>query len=158
MKRGLSGLLILTLLCAGVPTSTAAGGDPDANRVAGAAFLLENKGKPGVVTTDSGLQYLILVAGAGPRPTPTSTVTVHYRGTLVDGTEFDSSYSQGESASFPLDQVIPGWTEALQLMSVGSIYRLFIPPELAYGERGAGLMIGPNAMLLFEIELLATEP
>ena len=85
-------------------------------------------------------------------------MTVHYRGTLIDGTEFDSSYSRGESASFPLDQVIPGWTEALQLMSVGSTYRLFIPPELAYGERGAGLMIGPNATLLFEVELLATEP
>ena len=83
---------------------------------------------------------------------------MHYRGTLVDGTEFDSSHSRGEPASFPLDAVIPGWTEALQLMPVGSTYRLFIPPELAYGEKGAGLMIGPDATLLFEVELLAIEP
>ena len=158
MKHALPGLLLLALLCTGIPVSTAAGGDPDANRAAGATFLAENKSKPGVVTTDSGLQYFVLVAGSGPRPKPTDNVTVHYRGTLIDGTEFDSSYSRGESASFPLDQVIPGWTEALQLMSVGSTYRLFIPPELAYGERGAGLMIGPNATLLFEVELLATEP
>jgi FKBP-type peptidyl-prolyl cis-trans isomerase len=158
MKRALSGLVFPVLWLLGASAATASGGSPDANSEAGSAFLAENKGKPGVVTTDSGLQYLVLAAGTGPRPTPTDRVTVHYRGTLLDGTEFDSSHSRGEPASFPLDQVIPGWVEALQLMPVGSSYRLFIPAELAYGERGSGLMIGPQATLIFEVELLGIEP
>lgn len=121
----------------------------------GEAFLSENKGKEGVVTLPSGLQYKILTKGKGGRPKATDTVTTHYRGTLVDGTEFDSSYSRNEPTSFPVGGVIAGWTEALQLMPVGSKWRLFVPPSLAYGERGAGQMIGPNATLIFEVELLS---
>lgn len=126
----------------------------DRNLAAGEAFLEENERSEGVVTTASGLQYLVLHEGDGPRPKASDSVTVHYRGTLIDGMEFDSSYQRDEPASFPLQGVIPGWSEALQLMRVGSRYRLFIPPHLAYGERGAGLMIGPNATLIFEVELL----
>lgn len=158
MGRALVVALLVSLRCLWSAPPCSAGGSPEANRAAGAAFLEENKGKPGVVATASGLQYLVVVAGSGPRPRPTDEVTVHYRGTLVDGTEFDSSHARGEPASFRLDAVIPGWVEALQLMPVGSVYRLFIPPELAYGEKGAGLMIGPEATLLFEVELLATAP
>ncbi len=120
----------------------------------GTSFLTENKKKKGVVTTASGLQYIVLRQGDGPKPKLTDQVTVNYRGTLLDGTEFDSSYKRGEPATFPLKGVIPGWTEALQLMNVGSKYRLFIPPNLAYGESGAGNVIGPNATLIFEVELL----
>ncbi|MBN1423462.1 FKBP-type peptidyl-prolyl cis-trans isomerase [Candidatus Fermentibacteria bacterium] len=123
----------------------------------GTAFLEANKGAEGVITTASGLQYLVVTEGAGPRPTDKSTVKVHYRGTLIDGTEFDSSHSRGEPATFRVGGVIPGWVEALQLMPVGSTYRLFIPPHLAYGERGAGSQIGPNATLVFEVELLSIE-
>ena len=119
---------------------------------------MDNKNSSGVITTDSGLQYLVLVAGTGPKPQKSDSVTVHYRGTLIDGTEFDNSHTRGEPASFPLAEVIPGWAEALQLMPVGSTYRLFIPPELAYGAQGAGLMIGPNQTLLFDVELIAVEP
>lgn len=157
MRRTLTASLLLLMLSAAISRLNAAGGDPDANSAAGKAFLAENRGKPGVTTTASGLQYLVLVAGSGPAPTRADRVTVHYRGTLIDGTEFDGAYGE-ESASFGLEEVIPGWAEALQLMPVGSTYRLFIPPELGYGEQGAGLMIGPNATLLFEIELLAIEP
>jgi FKBP-type peptidyl-prolyl cis-trans isomerase len=120
----------------------------------GQAFLEENKTKPGVKTTDSGLQYEVITEGTGAKPGPDDQVTVHYRGTLIDGTEFDSSYKRGEPASFMLGGVIPGWTEALQLMPVGSKYRFWIPPDLAYGERGAGQIIGPNATLIFEVELI----
>jgi len=157
MKRELSGLLLLALLCAGLPGSAAAGGDPEANGEAGAAFLSENAGKPGVVKTDSGLQYLIVVAGAGARPTPTSTVTVRYRGTLIDGTEFDSSYKRNAPAEFPLNGVIPCWTEGLQKMKVGGKAKLACPAAIAYGDRGAPPKIKPGSALLFEVELLGIE-
>ncbi len=120
----------------------------------GEAFLQENAERPEVQVTDTGLQYMVLEEGDGPRPAATDRVTVHYRGTLLDGTEFDSSYARGEPATFPLNGVIAGWTEGLQLMPVGSKYRFFIPSELAYGERGAGGRIGPNATLIFDVELL----
>ena len=126
------------------------------NKKEGAEFLAANKTKEGVVTLPSGLQYKILTAGTGPKPTATDTVTVNYRGTLINGTEFDSSYKRGEPASFPVNGVIKGWTEALQLMPVGSKWQLWIPSDLAYGERGApGGAIGPNATLVFEVELLS---
>lgn len=121
----------------------------------GQIFLQENGQKEGVVTTASGLQYKVLVQGQGPSPKPSDKVTVHYHGTLIDGTVFDSSVDRGEPATFPANGVIPGWVEALQLMSVGSKYQLVIPSELAYGERGAGGAIGPNATLIFEVELLS---
>lgn len=121
----------------------------------GEAFLKANAAKPGVVTLASGLQYQILTTGTGPKPTASDTVRTHYRGALLDGTEFDSS---GETpASFPVGEVIPGWTEALQLMPVGSKWRLFVPSILAYGGRGASEDIGPNATLVFEVELLGIE-
>jgi FKBP-type peptidyl-prolyl cis-trans isomerase len=123
----------------------------------GEAFLAENKKKEGIVTTDSGLQYKVLKKGDGPNPLATDKVTVHYRGTLLDGTEFDSSYKRGQPASFQVGGVIRGWTEALQLMNVGSKYQLFIPSDLAYGQRGAGQRIGPNSMLIFDVELLNIE-
>src|SRR5436190_808364 len=125
------------------------------NAQAGDAFLKANAAKPGVVTLPSGLQYQVITKGAGPKPTASSTVRTRYRGTLLDGTEFDSSGQ--EPASFPVGQVIPGWTEALQLMPVGSKWRLFVPSDLAYGARGAGQEIGPNATLVFEVELLGIE-
>jgi FKBP-type peptidyl-prolyl cis-trans isomerase FklB len=124
------------------------------NKKEGEAFLAENKTKQGVVTTKSGLQYQILKQGKGEKPGKSDTVTTHYRGTLLDGTEFDSSHKRGEPASFPVDGVIAGWTEALQLMPVGSKWRLFVPAELAYGPQGAGPAIGPNSTLVFEVELL----
>jgi FKBP-type peptidyl-prolyl cis-trans isomerase len=123
----------------------------------GKAFLETNKARTGVVTTASGLQYEVITQGTGPKPKSTDRVSVHYRGTLIDGTEFDSSYTRGQPATFQLDAVIPGWTEALQLMPVGSKYKVFLPSELAYGERGAGGQIGPNATLIFEVELLSIE-
>ena len=123
----------------------------------GELFLQENKQKEGVVTTLSGLQYIVLREGDGQRPKVTDTVKVHYRGTFIDGTEFDSSYSRGEPAVFPVNGVIAGWTEALQRMRVGSKYRVFVPPKLAYGERGAGDVIGPNETLIFDVELLGIE-
>lgn len=124
------------------------------NQQEGTAFLAENKDKEGVVTTSSGLQYQVINPGDGPKPKETDQVTVNYKGTLLDGTEFDSSYKRGQPATFPVKGVIPGWTEALQLMQVGSTYRLFVPPSLAYGERGAGDKIGPHAVLIFDVELL----
>lgn len=128
-------------------------GEP--NRKAGDAFLAENKSKDGVVTLPSGLQYKILTAGTGPKPTATDTVTCNYKGTLIGGKEFDSSYKRGEPASFPVGGVIKGWTEALQLMPVGSKWQLFIPADLAYGDRGAPPDIGPGETLVFEVELLS---
>lgn len=127
----------------------------ESNEAEGAAFLEENGQREGVTTTESGLQYEVLETGdGGAKPGPTDRVTVNYRGTLIDGEEFDSSYSRGEPASFRVNGVIRGWTEALQLMSVGDKYKLFIPGDLAYGPRGSGAKIGPNAVLVFEVELL----
>jgi FKBP-type peptidyl-prolyl cis-trans isomerase FklB len=121
-------------------------------------FLADNKSKPGVKTTASGLQYKVLKEGSGPQPAASDTVTVNYRGTLIDGTEFDSSYKRGEPATFPLQGVIKGWTEALQLMKKGAKYQLFLPPTLAYGDRGAPPDIGPNSALIFEVELVDIKP
>jgi FKBP-type peptidyl-prolyl cis-trans isomerase len=126
-----------------------------AARKEGEAFLAANKNKEGVVTLPSGMQYKILTAGTGPKPTPSDKVTCNYRGTLINGKEFDSSYKRGEPASFPVNGVIKGWTEALQLMPVGSKWQLFIPPDMAYGDRGAGSDIGPGETLIFEVELLS---
>ena len=120
----------------------------------GVKFLAENKSKSGVKTTASGLQYKVIKEGSGAQPKVTDTVTVHYRGTLINGTEFDSSYKRGQPATFPVNGVIKGWTEALQLMKAGSKYQLFIPSSLAYGERAAGADIAPNSTLIFEVELL----
>jgi FKBP-type peptidyl-prolyl cis-trans isomerase len=125
------------------------------NQKEGAAFLAENKKKKGVVTRPSGLQYKILHAAKGKKPKATDTVEVNYRGTLVNGTEFDSSYKRGKPATLNIEKIIPGWKEALQLMPVGSKWQIVIPPQLAYGERGAGGDIGPNTTLIFEVELLA---
>jgi len=128
------------------------------NKSAGDAYLAANKAKEGVVTLPSGLQYKILTPGTGPKPSADDTVVCNYRGTLVDGTEFDSSYKRGQPATFPVSGVIKGWTEALQLMPVGSKWQLVIPPSLAYGERGAGQQIGPDATLVFEVELMSIQP
>lgn len=129
------------------------------NKTEGAAYLSANAAKEGVVTTESGLQYKELTAGEGEKPEYNDTVSVHYKGTLIDGTEFDSSYKRNEPATFPVAGVIPGWVEALQLMNVGDKWELTIPSELAYGENGAGANIGPNATLVFEVELLSvTKP
>ena len=128
------------------------------NTVEGEKFLAENKTKPGVKTTASGLQYKVLKEGAGASPKETDTVVTHYRGTLIDGTEFDSSYKRNEPATFPVNGVIRGWSEALQLMKKGGKYQLFVPSSLAYGPRGAGQEIGPNATLTFEVELLDIKP
>ncbi|HTP04077.1 MAG TPA: FKBP-type peptidyl-prolyl cis-trans isomerase [Nitrospirota bacterium] len=125
------------------------------NKQEGEAFLATNKKKQGVITMPSGLQYKILTDGKGKFPKATDTVTVNYKGTLIDGTEFDSSYKRGQPATFAVNGVIPGWTEALQLMREGSKWQLFVPSNLAYGERGAGGPIGPNAVLIFEVELLS---
>ena len=122
---------------------------------AGEAFLAENAKRPEITVTASGLQYEVLVAAEGEKPTPASTVRTHYHGTLIDGTVFDSSYQRGEPAEFPVSGVIAGWTEALQLMSPGSKLRLYIPHNLAYGERGAGNAIAPFSALIFDVELLA---
>lgn len=119
------------------------------------AFLVENKKKEGVVTLPSGLQYKVIKEGSGQMPKADSTVVVHYRGRLLDGNEFDSSYKRGQPATFPVSGVIPGWTEALQLMKTGSQWQIFIPSKLAYGENGAGNIIGPNATLIFDVELIS---
>lgn len=126
----------------------------EGNRKQEQEFLARNKEDKDVVTTASGLQYKVLQAGSGAKPTANSVVTVHYTGTLPDGTVFDSSVKRGEPATFPVNGVIPGWTEALQIMQLGSKYKLFIPAALAYGKRGAGQLIGPDQMLIFEVELL----
>ena len=127
----------------------------DKNKQASDAFLAENKKKQGVTTTASGLQYEVITPGSGESPKATDQVTVHYRGTLTDGTVFDSSYDRGEPATFPVNGVIKGWVEALQLMKPGAKYKLYIPPDLAYGDRGAGGVIGPNQALVFEVELIS---
>jgi FKBP-type peptidyl-prolyl cis-trans isomerase FklB len=128
-----------------------------ANVEAGKKFLEENSKKPGVVTLPSGLQYQIIKEGTGPKPGPEDKVTTHYHGTLLNGKVFDSSVERGQPVSFAVNGVIPGWTEALQLMSVGSKWKLFIPSNLAYGERGAGGDIGPNETLIFEVELISID-
>ena len=129
------------------------------NKQDGEAYLAKNKGTKGVKTTASGLQYKVITAGKGKLPTADDTVTVNYRGTLIDGTEFDSSYKRNQPATFPVKGVIPGWTEALQLMKEGSKWMVYIPSNLAYAERGAGNFIGPNSALIFEVELLSiTKP
>lgn len=164
-------VLMTALLISALPVSCSSGGKetpggrtpppPDTtppktlNR--GEAFLEQNSKKEGVVVTASGLQYLVLRKGEGRKPGPTDRVTVHYRGTLIDGTEFDSSHKRGQPATFGLNQVIRGWTEGLQLMRVGGKHRLFIPSNLAYGKRGAGNLIGPDETLIFDVELLAIE-
>ena len=127
------------------------------NKRAGEQFLSENKVKEGVATTASGLQYQVLKEGTGAKPGPNDRVTVHYTGTTLKGEKFDSSYDRGTPATFPVGGVIPGWTEALQLMKAGSKYKLFIPAELAYGENGSGPAIGPNSVLVFEVELISVE-
>jgi FKBP-type peptidyl-prolyl cis-trans isomerase FklB len=123
----------------------------------GETFLAENKKKEGVKTLQSGLQYKVIKAGTGKKPKSSDTVTVQYRGTLIDGTEFDSSYRRGQPATFQVSGVVPGWTEALQLMEEGAKWQLFIPSKLAYGERGMGGLIGPNATLIFEVELISVQ-
>ena len=130
----------------------------EVNKKQGDAFLAENKTKEGVVTLPSGLQYKILQQGTGPKPTASDIVVCNYRGTLIDGKEFDSSYKRGQPATFPLGQVIKGWTEALQLMPVGSKWQLFLPPDLAYGERSMGPDITPYSTLIFEVELVSIKP
>jgi FKBP-type peptidyl-prolyl cis-trans isomerase len=128
-----------------------------ANKQAGQQFLAANKTKEGVVTLPSGLQYKVLKEGTGPKPTAADTVVCNYRGTLIDGKEFDSSFKRGQPATFPVGQVIKGWTEALQLMPVGSKWQLFVPADLAYGERSPSPDIGPNATLIFDIDLLSIQ-
>ncbi|MBI5075149.1 MAG: FKBP-type peptidyl-prolyl cis-trans isomerase [Nitrospirae bacterium] len=125
------------------------------NKKEGEAFLAENRKKDGVKTLPSGLQYKVITEGSGKMPKESDTITAHYRGTLIDGTEFDSSLKRGQPVTFPVKGVIKGWTEALQLMKVGSKWQLFIPSELAYGERAAGQQIGPNAALIFDVELIS---
>lgn len=128
-----------------------------ANKKEGDAFLVANKGKDGVVALPSGLQYKILKEGTGAKPAAADSVVCNYRGTLIDGKEFDSSYKRGQPATFPVSGVIKGWTEALQLMPVGSKWQLFVPADLAYGDRGAGPDIGPDSTLIFEVELLSIQ-
>jgi FKBP-type peptidyl-prolyl cis-trans isomerase len=130
----------------------------DKNKKDGEAFLAANKTKEGVVTLPSGLQYKIVKAGTGPKPTAADTVVCNYKGTLIDGKEFDSSYKRGQPATFPVGGVIKGWTEALQLMPAGSTWQLFIPPDLAYGDRQAGPDITPGSTLVFEVELVSIQP
>lgn len=142
----------------GVLVWTGTQGQVSAVRSQDMKFLAENKEKPGVITTASGLQYRVIREGTGPKPGAKDTVLVHYEGKLIDGTVFDSSYSRGQPAAFPLDQVIPGWTEGVQLMPVGSKYHFVVPPQLAYGAQGAGGVIPPGAVLEFDIELLAARP
>lgn len=127
------------------------------NRKDGEEFLAANGKKEGVVTLNSGLQYKVIKSGTGKTPGPTDKVETHYRGTLIDGTEFDSSYKRGQTVTFPVNGVIPGWTEALQKMKEGDKWQLFVPSKLAYGERGAGREIGPNSTLVFEVELIAVK-
>lgn len=150
-SRSLSCLVMTLALCAVTLSGCVQpSGDREQQKQEGMAFLAENAKKPGIITTASGLQYQVRQEGQGATPTGTDTVTVNYRGTLSNGNEFDS----GNGISFPLNRVIPGWTEGLQLMREGASYRFFIPSELAYGERGAGALIPPNAPLIFDVELV----
>ena len=139
---------------AAAPSAPAAGGTMDA-KSAGEAFLADNAKKPGVVTTSSGLQYTVIKSGTGDSPKASDSVTVHYHGTLIDGTVFDSSVLRGVPATFPVNGVIPGWVEALQLMKVGDKWKLYIPANLAYGAQSPSPQIPPNSVLIFEVELLS---
>ncbi len=135
--------------------SMANAGSPEENKAAGAAYLVTNAKKAGIATTSSGLQYEVVTKGIGTKnPAATDKVTVHYKGTTINGKEFDSSYGRGEPITFGLNQVIPGWTEGVQLMTEGAKYRFYIPSELAYGEAGAGGAIGANETLIFDVELI----
>lgn len=145
---------IIALFIGFIMFSIANATTPEENKAAGEKFLADNAKQPGVVTTASGLQYQVFTEGSGAAPKATDPVTVHYKGTTIDGKEFDSSYSRGAPATFPLNRVIAGWTEGLQLMKEGAKYRFFIPSNLAYGERGAGRQIGPNSALIFDVELI----
>jgi FKBP-type peptidyl-prolyl cis-trans isomerase len=147
---------IITIILIGITMfSMANATSPAENQAAGVAFLAENAKKANIVTTASGLQYEILTPGTGTvSPLSTDTVKVHYKGTTLDGNEFDSSYSRGEPISFPLNRVIAGWTEGVQLMTEGAKFRFYIPSELAYGAQGAGGSIGPNSTLIFDVELI----
>ncbi len=148
-------IAILTIIFLGITMfSMANATSPEENRVAGETFLAENAKKENIITTASGLQYQILKQGEGSSPTATDSVTVHYEGTTLDGTVFDSSYKRGSPATFPLNRVIAGWTEGVQLMNIGAKYRFYIPSHLAYGQRGAGADIGPNSTLIFDVELI----
>ena len=144
---------ILAVIALGQPFDAEAQ-TAQANRAEGEAFLTENAERDGVVTLPSGLQYEVIAEGDGETPGRRSTVVVHYSGTLIDGTPFDSSFQRGKPARFPVNRVIPGWTEALQLMQVGDKWRLFIPADLAYGDKGVGPIIAPGSTLIFEVELL----
>ena len=154
-KTQLQVISIITVILIGITMfSMANANSPEENKAAGIAFLAENAKNGNVVTTASGLQYEVLTPGTGTvSPSATDNVTVHYKGTTIDGREFDSSYGRGEPTSFPLNRVIPGWTEGVQLMTVGAKYRFYIPPQLAYGEQGAG-PIEPNSTLIFDVELI----
>lgn len=153
-KTKLLPLITALLMILATPSITHAA-SPAENKAQGVAFLQENAKKSTIVATASGLQYEVLVKGKGDKsPVATDRVTVHYKGTTIDGNEFDSSYSRGEPTTFPLNAVIAGWTEGLQLMKEGDKFRFYIPSELAYGERGAGGVIGPNEALIFDIELI----
>ncbi len=147
--------IAMSLLCTNVfAVETTTAPQTTDTKSAGEAFLAKNKLKTGVITLADGLQYKVIKAGTGDQPTANDTVTVNYAGTLINGTEFDSSYKRGEPASFPVNGVIPGWTEALQLMKAGSTWELYIPSSLAYGEQGAPPSIGPNETLIFKVELI----
>ena len=152
LKWVVAAVAILVIVAIAVWAGTQ--GQVAAVRPADMAFLKANKERKGVVTTESGLQYEVLTQGTGPKPARSDTVAVHYEGKLLDGTIFDSSYQRNQPAVFPLDQVIPGWTEGVQLMNTGSKYRFTIPPALAYGAKGAPGVIPPNSVLVFDVELL----
>jgi len=158
MKRTVIALLSLALFSTHVYATdnppTQATTTETKSKMTGDAFLAANKSKPGVVTLPDGLQYKVLTPGSGTQPTDKDTVTVNYAGTLIDGTEFDSSYKRGQPATFPVNGVIAGWTEALQLMKEGSTWELYIPASLAYGEQGAPPIIGPNETLIFKVNLI----
>lgn len=149
------GLLCVQAYAADSQAKTQSPGDQ--SQMSGDIFLAANKTKPGVITLADGLQYKIITQGNGAKPTKNDTVTVNYAGTLIDGTEFDSSYKRGQPASFPVSGVIPGWTEALQLMPVGSTWELYIPAALAYGAQGAPPVIGPNQVLIFKVNLISID-
>lgn len=164
-NEGATGPVLAKFLVVGLLLLLAAGalawaGTADLVRAAlpAADYLAANKARQGVITTQSGLQYEVLKEGQGPNPLPTDTVAVHYKGRLTDGTVFDATDPSGQPAIFRLDQVIPGWTEGLQLMKPGAEYRFTVPPELGYGEAGAGGVIPPNAVLIFDVKLIAIAP